>query len=76
MSDKDLTKRDLQKIKGNKSVFDKETLSEVNKDIDELLKELDEKLAKQKKIIEENDRKILETMSYEELLSAIRLVRV
>ena len=68
-------KRDLQKLRAS-SFFDKETSPKVEKTIDELLEELNQELAELRKTIEENDRFILENMSYEELIRAIELVRL
>lgn len=76
MKDKDLTKGDLQKIKDNTPIFDKETLPELDKDIDEILEELDKEIAKNKKIIEEIDRVLLETLSSEQLEKLSATIRL
>jgi len=77
MSDKDLTKKDLQEIKDYKtSIFDDETLPKVKKNIDKLLEELDKEIVENKKVISEIDRVLLDTMSYEELKKQANLIRL
>ena len=74
MNDKERKKKDLQKLKDATPIFDEEIFPEVRKDIDVLLDKLSKELAENKKIIEENDREILKTISYEEFLRICRLV--
>ena len=69
-----IKRKEFQQLKGVKSFFDKEALPEVKKDINEILEELDAEVAEYKKRVEENDRIILETMSYEQFLKLSRLV--
>jgi len=77
MSDKDLTKKDLQEIKNYKTeIFDDETLPKVKKKIDKLLEELDKEMVEDKKVIAEIDRVLLATMSYEELKEQANLFRL
>ena len=64
-----------KKLKDNVSVlFDEEKLPKVKKNIDELIEELNRELTENKKIIAENERKIMETVSYEQYLSIIQLI--
>ena len=64
-----------KKLKDNASVlFDKEKLPKVKKNIDELIEELNKELVENRKVIAENERKIMETVSYEQYLSIIQLI--
>ena len=75
MSDKDLTKKDLQKIK-DLSFLDKETSPEVEKKIDLIIEKLDKELAKNKEIIAEVDKVLLDRLSYEDIQQLANSVRL
>lgn len=74
MSSDDLKNRkELQKLRDSSFFYEKASLSKAKKDIDEIVEKLDKELAKNKKIVEENNKKILETVSYEQFLKLIQL---
>ena len=77
MSDprKNLRKRKQQQKKLKTApIFYEKTLPKVGEDIDLICKKLDEELAEHKKMVEENNKEIMETMSYEAFLKVLQLV--
>ncbi len=76
MSDRDkdlrLRKQKQEKLKAA-PLFYERTLPQVEEDIKLIGKRLDEKLAENKKKVKENDKIIMEVVSYEELLRLLQL---